>query len=139
MDELYELHEQDKIKQKQRQQLDPKVLANQQEEMAAAIMRQVGALKLLRRVQAALLDGQGIIEVFEKKDDFDRLISLVWQGPISKARRPDPNSSAAYSYIFIGVRRGKLYVNNEQLPSLTPEALKAALVAAAKNPGWANG
>jgi hypothetical protein len=62
-------------------------------------------------------------------------MSLAWQGPISEARKPDPKSTEAYQYILIGVREGKLYVNDKEVAVATPETLKQALVEAAKKPG----
>jgi hypothetical protein len=72
--------------------------------------------------------------VFDQAHDYDRLLALVWQGPISEARRPDPNDPELYSYILVGVRQGKVWVNSKRLPEATPEVLKQALLAACKNP-----
>lgn len=91
----------------------------------------------MRRLQSALLGGKGIIDVFDSKDDYDRIITLVWQGPISNARNPNPEAPTKYQYISVGARGKKLDVNDQKVTSLTPEALKIALVEAAKPPSKA--
>ena len=92
-------------------------------------------LSLARRLQSALLGGKGIIDIFDSQDDYDRIITLVWQGPISNARKPNPEDPAEYQYISVGARGKRLFVNDKEVTSLTPEALKIALVEAAKKPG----
>ena len=99
-----------------------------------ALLRDSHAHELLRQVQKALLDGQGTLTVYEKARKFDRAIVLAWQGPISDARRPHPNSSEPIYFIMVGVQQGKLWVNQQPLDVPTPNALKAALLAAGKNP-----
>jgi len=138
LDELYRMHNEDKTKQqssKKTAPLDMSVLSKNRVELAAAVMRTVNAHTLMRRLQSALLGGKGIIDVFDSKDDYDRIITLVWQGPISNARKPNPEDPTEYQYISVGARGKKLYVNDQEVTSLTPEALKIALVEAAKNPG----
>ncbi len=102
---------------------------------ASDLLRQARAHELLRQVQKTLLDGQGLLDIFERKGQYDRVLTLVWQGPISAARKPDPDDPAGYSYILVGVRNGRLWVNGKALPEASPAALKAALVLAARNPG----
>ncbi|MBE7550400.1 MAG: hypothetical protein HS126_04890 [Anaerolineales bacterium] len=138
LDELYQMHNEDKAKQQTLQKSDPldlSVLSKNRVELAAAVMRSVNAHNLIRRLQSALLGGKGIIYIFDSKDDYDRVISLVWQGPISNARKPNPEDPTEYQYISVGARGKRLYVNDQEVSSLTPEALKKALVEAAKKPG----
>jgi hypothetical protein len=136
LDELYNLRAEDKSqRQAETDLLDLQVLAAQRDQQAADILRQADAHNLLRQAQKALLDGKGVIDVFEHESEFDRILTLVWQGPISAARSPNPKDSAEYQYIAIGVRQGKLYVNDDEVTSITPETLQKALVKAAKNPG----
>lgn len=138
LDELYRMHDQDKTKQQTLQKSDPldlSVLSKNRVEVAAAVMRSVNAHNLMRRLQSALLGGKGIIDVFDSKDDYDRIITLAWQGPISDARKPNPEDPIEYQYISVGARGNKLYVNGQEVASLTPEALKRALLEAAKKPG----
>lgn len=138
LDELYQMHNEDKAKQQSLQKNDPldlSILSKNRVELAAAVMRSVNAHNLMRRLQSALLGGKGIIDVFDSKDDYDRVITLVWQGPISNARKPDPEDPTEYQYISVSARGKKLYVNDQEVTSLTPEALKKALVEAAKKPG----
>lgn len=135
LDELYQLREADKQNQtapESQTELDLSLLQRPKE--AADLLRQCDAHKLLRRVQRALLDGKGIIDFFEQAGTYDRIISLIWQGPISNARTPNPEDPEPYQYIFVGVRNGKVYVNGKPLPTAIPEALKEALVEASKNP-----
>lgn len=137
LDELHQLRDQDKASQQAAiEPLDLSVLAAKHAaQQAADLLRQTNAHNLLRQVQKALLDGKGVLDVFEKSDRYERAISLSWQGSISAARKPDPKNPEAYQYILIGVREGKLYVNDKEVPLPTSEALKKALVEAAKKPG----
>jgi hypothetical protein len=135
LDELHQLHEQDKTSQQADiEPLDLSVLSAQRVKQATDLLRQVDAHNLLRQVQKALLNGKGVIDVFEHTKRYDRTISLAWLGPISAARKPDPKNPEAYQYILIGVRGGKIYVNDKEITPATPEALKIALLEAAKNP-----
>ena len=135
LDELRQLHEQDKTSQQADiEQLDLSVLSAQRVKQAADLLRQADAHNLLRQVQKALLNGKGVIDVFEHTKRYDRTISLAWQGPISAARKPDPKNPEAYQYILIGVRAGRIYVNDKEMTPATPEALKIALLEAAKKP-----
>ncbi len=102
---------------------------------ASELLRQSRAHELLRQVQKTLLGGQGLLDIFERQKQYDRVLTLVWQGPISAARKPDPDDPAPYSYILVGVRNGKLWVNGKVLASAAPEALQQALLQAARNPG----
>ena len=132
LNQLNQIREDDKAKRQQAQaETEPLTLPQNQ---AVDLLRQIKAHELLRQVQRALLGGQGTLDVFDQAHDYDRLLALVWQGPISEARRPDPNDPELYSYILVGVRQGKVWVNSKRLPEATPEALKQALLAACKNP-----
>jgi hypothetical protein len=134
LDELYQLHEQDKAKrQEEMAQLDLSILGKHRP-TSTGILRHSNALNLLRRVQKALLNGKGVIEVFDQKSDYDHALTLVWQGPISAARKPNPNDLEPYQYILVGVKDARLYVNGKEVNPPHPENLKAALVEAAKNP-----
>jgi len=130
LDELRLLNKQDNDKRKKSgPELDLSVLSTS----SVDILKKTGAYSMLKQMQTALLNGQGVINVFENHQEYDRIVALVWQGPISAARRPDPINPEAYHYIAVGVRKGKLYVNDtEVLP--TSDDLKAALVQAAKKP-----
>ncbi|MCB0190886.1 MAG: hypothetical protein KDJ65_02980 [Anaerolineae bacterium] len=103
-------------------------------EEAAAALKQSEAHKLLRQVRKVLLRDNGTIDIFDESDKYDRVISLVWQGTISKARRPDREDPADFNYIMIGAKGKHLYVNNKPLKKASPEALKAALLKAAQKP-----
>ncbi len=136
LDELRQLHEDDKalhqvkIERQQRQEQEEQAQRN----LAFELLQQSQAYKLVRQVQKNLLGGGGALDFFDNAYDYERVISLVWQGPISAARRPNPNDPAEYSYILVGVKKGKLCVNGQPLPASTPTALKNALLKAAKNP-----
>jgi hypothetical protein len=132
LDELAQIREQ--AEEQAPPPLDTSVLKSKRDQLAEQILRNCNALSLLRQVQQALLGGQGIIDSIDHLGQHDRVITLAWQGPVSAARRPDPADPAEYNYILIGVRAGKLYVNSQEV-RLTPEALKAGLVKAAKAPG----
>jgi hypothetical protein len=91
------------------------------------------AHELLRQVQKALLNGAGILKVLDKTKEYDRAVVLMWHGPISAARRPDI-AGEDYSYILVGVRQGKLWVNGKPISEPSPEALKVGLLEACKRP-----
>lgn len=133
LDQLYQLHESDKVKQQELKKA-VKRFVGPEPRQASDILRQCEAHKLLRRVQEALLDGKGVIDLFERSGPYERAIALVWQGPISEARSPNPEDPEDYQYIVVGASQGVLYVNGKKVPAITPEALKVALVAASKNP-----
>ena len=133
LEQLHQLHEADKAKRQ------PKVKPEEQQQIklkqAANLLRQSEAHELLRQVQKALLKGKGVLDIFDAAGQYDRVITLAWQGPISAARTPNPDDPEDYRYILVGARQGKLWVNGKPLASATPEALKAALLQASKNPG----
>lgn len=133
LQQLRQLRENDRTRRQDRPGAREQVHSPQRQ--ASDLLRQARAHELLRQVQKTLLDGQGLLDIFERKGQYDRVLTLVWQGPISAARKPDPDDPAGYSYILVGVRNGRLWVNGKALPEATPAALQAALVLAAKNPG----
>jgi hypothetical protein len=132
LDQLRELHEKDKAEQVAQSEEAAKTKAKPQPTLD--LLRQSQAHGLLRQVQKVLLNGQGTLDIFDRAADYERTITLAWQGPISKARKPSPDDPAEYSYILVGVRQGKLWVNDKPLPAATPAALKTALLEASKNP-----
>lgn len=130
--QLQQIHNADKIK-RQAQTAKAQAAAQQQDD-AAELLRRHRAHELLRLVQKNLLDGQGLLTVYETPRKFDRAIVLAWQGPVSDARRPDPKSDEDYQYILIGVMDGQVWVNHQPVVPANPTTLKAALLQAAKNP-----
>lgn len=132
IDELNELHEADKKKQQEQAELDLSVLG---QPTAADILRSIEAVKLLKRVQNVLLRGGGTIDVYERRGPYDRAVTLVWQGPISAARKPNPEDPSDYYFIAVGVKGKQVFVNDNQLTTPTPDELRKALVEAAKQPG----
>jgi hypothetical protein len=132
LQQLQQLHEADKAeRQTKTAQDDTQPLPTP----ASDLLRQSNAHTLLRQVQKALLGGGGILDIFDRAGQYERVITRAWQGPISAARKPNPNDPTPYRYILVGVREGKLYVNGKKLKETSPEALKAALLWAGKNPG----
>lgn len=134
LDELNTLREADKAKQAAQAKPQPleQIVQNRQEQ-AARTLKKCEAHKLLRRVQNVLLGGKGLIDLGQS-GDYDQAMSLIWQGPISEARAPRANDPVELQSIVIGAKGNELYVNGQQVSSVTPEALKPALVWAAKNP-----
>lgn len=112
--------------------LDLSVLGKQNQ--AARLLSMCDAHNLLRRVQGILLAGKGTIDIFDRAKEYDRAIALVWQGPVSQARIPNPQNPEPYQYILVGATSKKVFVNGRELDFITPEALKRALVWAAENP-----
>ncbi len=137
LQEIRQLHEADKAK----RQPEADAADQQKEQIkrnrAATLLRRSHAHELLRQVQKALLDGQGTLDILDRASDYERVITLVWQGPISDARRPNPDDPDQINYILVGVREGRLWVNGQKLSADTPEVLQAALLKACKSPGRA--
>ncbi len=132
LEQLRQLHEADKAR---REAQKPKEPEKPPPNRAAALLQKCEAHKWLRQMQKTLLNGGGTLDIFDRAKDYDRLITLAWQGPISEARSLDPDDSEPYSYIMVGVKKEKVWVNDKPLPEITPRALKTALLAAGKNPG----
>jgi hypothetical protein len=131
LEQLQQLHEADKAK---RQAKVKEKEQQAQEDQASDLLRQSKAHELLRQVQRVFLAGQGTLDIFDRAGNYEQVITLVWQGSISAAHRPNPDDPEEYNYILVGVRQGKLWVNGKRVPSATPEALKTALLQACKNP-----
>jgi hypothetical protein len=134
LNQLQQLRDADKTKHQPPVEID---VESQRKQQAVDLLRKSRAHELLRQVQKTLLGGQGTLDFFDRKGDYERVISLVWQGPISEARRPDPDDSEPYNYILVGVRKETLWVNGKKVAEATPEALKAALLEACRKPGRA--
>ena len=132
LDELSQIREEDERQQtKNIEKLDLSVLDRR--EQARTVLKVAQAHTLLRRVNSTLLKGKGIIDIFDSVESYDEAITLVWQGAISKARRPDPDDPAPTYYIMISAKGQDVYINHRKC-AMTPEVMKAALVKAAKKP-----
>jgi len=131
--QLRQLYEADKAKREAVVEKE-EISRQQKQDQVIALLQNSRAHELLRVVQKNLLDGKGALSVYEKPRKYDRAIVLAWQGPISKAQRPNPKSPENYNYILVGVQNGKLWVNNQAINTPTPDILQAALLEAAKNP-----
>lgn len=138
LDEIRQLREADHTARQQSEQ-QAQEETDAREAMAVNLLRQTRAHELLRQVQKALLNGQGALDIFDRAGDYDRAITLTWQGHISEARRPDHNDPSPMYYIAVGVRDDKLWVNDQPLPTNTTAVLKKALLAASRNPGKQTG
>jgi hypothetical protein len=134
LNQLQQLRDADKTKHQPPVEID---VESQRKQQAVDLLRKSRAHELLRQVQKTLLGGQGTLDFFDRKGDYERVISLVWQGPISEARRPDPDDSEPYNYILVGVRKETLWVNGKKVAEATPETLKTALLEACRKPGRA--
>jgi hypothetical protein len=132
LDQLNQIREDDKAKREQAKAKTAPLPPPQN--LASDLLRQSKAHELLRQIQKVLLGGQGSLDLFDRTKEYDRLMTLVWQGPISAARRPDPDDPEPYNYILVGVRKGQIWVNNKRVTEVTPENMKQALLAACKNP-----
>jgi hypothetical protein len=118
----------------------PKITAYQPPPLTADdLFRQCRALELLRQVQKALLGGEGLLNVPIQQKQYEKVFTLVWQGPIYAARKPEENTDDDMYFILVGVKKNQVYVNGKKLAEITPEALKVMLVEAAKSPGVIKG
>jgi hypothetical protein len=135
LDELRKLRQADQATQPAPPAVDSNLVEEKKRKRAAELLRKSKAHELLRQVQKTLLNGQGTLDFFDRAQDYERVISLAWQGPISAARRLDPDDPEPYHYILVGVKADKLWVNGVKLPAATPQAMQAALLQACQNPG----
>jgi transcriptional regulator with XRE-family HTH domain len=103
------------------------------------LLKQCKALELLRQVQKALLGGEGLLNPPATQNKYEKVFTLVWQGPIYAARKPEENTTEDMFFIMVGVKKNQVYVNGKKLADSTPEALKVMLVEAAKSPGVIKG
>jgi hypothetical protein len=131
LDQIRRLYEEDKLRLQAEQAHEQPAPA--QPDTAANLLGQTKAHLLLRQVQKALLNGGGLLEVLDQPEDYDRAIVLMWQGPISAARKPD-QAGEDYNYVLVGVRQTKVWVNGKAIREPTPEALRLSLLAACKKP-----
>mgnify|MGYP001240631774 CR=1 FL=1 len=132
LDQLSQLRDEDQKQQEElSKKLDLSVLGRR--DQAKTALKVAEAHNLLRRMNAVLLGNKGLIDVFDSIENYDEAITLVWQGPISQARRPNPDNPAPVSYVMISAKGRNIYVNHKKC-QITPEAMKAALVQAAQNP-----
>jgi hypothetical protein len=136
LDALIEIRQRDKAKHEAKAKLsdvDLSILKKQNQE-AARLLSLCQAHKLLRHVKNVLLEGKGTIDVFDRTTEYERAIALIWEGPVSQARIPNPQKPETCQCILVGATSRKVYVNRRELEFVTPEALKQALVWAAANP-----
>lgn len=132
LDHLHHLREEDqKQQEKSAQQLDMSILDRR--EQANAVLKVAQAHSLLRRMNNALLDGKGLIDSLDSVEGYDETIALVWQGSFSQACRPAPDNPAPVHYVLISAKGRDIYINHKKC-QITPEAIKAALLHAAKAP-----
>jgi hypothetical protein len=103
------------------------------------LLSQCKAYELLRQVQKALLDGEGLLNAPVTQTRYEQIMTLVWQGPVYAARKPKEDDPEDMYYILVGVRKGQVYVNGKKVNPITLEALKPMLVEAAKSPGVIKG
>jgi hypothetical protein len=135
LDQLRQLHEADRAKRETKAKAADKQKERAKRNQAANLLRRSQAHELMRQVQKVLLDGQGTLDILDGASHYERVITLVWQGPISAAQRPNPGDPEEINYILVVVRQGKLWVNGQELSTGTPEALRTALLKACQNPG----
>jgi hypothetical protein len=131
LDQLRRLHDEDKAKHEAKK---PKKPEKSPGSRANEILRKSQAHQSLRDMQKFLLNGGGTLDIFDRGGDYDRGVTLAWQGSISEARKPDINDPEPYNYILVGVRNNTLWVNGKRLADTKPATLKAALLEAGKNP-----
>ncbi|GAB4434178.1 MAG: hypothetical protein Fur0044_31600 [Anaerolineae bacterium] len=133
LNQLKQLHDEDKLRLQGEQEQEQERQAQARRHIAVKLLGQSKAHELLRQVQKALLNGGGILKVLDQSEEYDQAIVLMWQGSISAARKPD-KANEDYSYILVGVRDNKMWVNGTVIAKPTPEVLKINLLEACKKP-----
>ena len=133
LDELRKVREEDQARvEAEIDELNLQVLDRKNQ--AIEVLRQSDAHNLLRKVQKVLLGSKGVIDILDTTEQYDRALTLAWQGSISNARVPRTEDPDDYHYILVGAKGDQLFVNGKLLKSATPDMLKSALVWASKNP-----
>ncbi len=130
LSQIRRLHDEDRLKLQREQEQQQ---SQSRQEAAAELLRQSKAHELLRYVQKALLNGAGLLQVLGQSEEYDEAIVLMWQGAVSAARKPN-NVNEDYSYILVGVKKNKVWVNGKAISEVTSEALKAGLLEVCKSP-----
>jgi hypothetical protein len=133
LNQIKQLHDEDKLRLLEQQEQQQERQAQARRDIATKLLGQSKAHELLRQVQKALLNGGGLLKVLDQSEDYDQAIVLMWQGSISAARKPD-KANEEYSYILVGVKDNKVWVNGTAIAKPTPEVLKISLLEACKKP-----
>jgi hypothetical protein len=126
--QLRELYEKDKTVQHKKEQKAKEVKSGED------LLRRTRAYQLMRQVQKTFLNGGGLLDASEGVGQYDRAITLVWQGSISQARRPNPKDPSDYFYIQVGLRGEHLWVNDQRTPAKTTAELRQHILRACQNP-----
>jgi len=126
--QLRQLHQADKAKRSGTDQ------QNQKAEKQRDLLQRTRAYQLMREVQKYFLNGGGLLDASEGVGRYDRAITLVWQGPISQARRPNSKDPDDYFSIQVGLRSGDLWVNDRRTSATTSDELRHHLLKACQKP-----
>jgi transcriptional regulator with XRE-family HTH domain len=66
------------------------------------LLSQCKAHDLLRQAQKALLNGEGLLNAPVSQAQYERVMTLVWQGPVYAARKPQEDDPEEMYYILVG-------------------------------------
>jgi len=130
--QLRQLHEADKAKQSEPDQQNQKV-GKQRD-----LLQRAKVYQLMRQVQKYFLDGGGLLDASKGVGRYDRAITLVWQGPVSQARRPNSKDPSDYFYVRVGLRSGALWVNDRRTSATTSDELRHHLFQVCQKPARFN-
>jgi hypothetical protein len=126
--ELRHVYEMDKARQqaKEKRQAEgkPEVTPEQ-------LLKRCRAHELMRQVQKTLLNGEGRLQFYEDVSGYERAVVLMWKGPISAAAKP-ANIEDVEGSIIVGATAEGIFVNDNELSEVTPEALRQTLLELAR-------
>ncbi|MCA9929754.1 MAG: hypothetical protein KC419_14810 [Anaerolineales bacterium] len=125
---LQNLHDQDKAS---REVSDAVEKAPNPADHAALLLRQCRTHELLRQVQKIMLNGGGVLKIYDKTNEYDEAIVLMWKGPISAAQKPKSLKDVEH-FISVGANGKGVWVNDALLSEPTAEALKTAILTVCK-------
>ena len=94
---------------------------------AGEYLQRCSAHELMRQVQKTLLDGGGKLEFYENVGGYEQAVVLMWAGPISEAAKPATIEDVDAS-IIVGANAQGVFVNDERLANVSPDALRQRLL-----------
>lgn len=126
--QLRQVYETDKARQeakeKRQAEGEPEVTTEQ-------LLKRCRAHELMRQVQKTLLNGEGRLQFYEDVGGYERAVVLMWKGPISDASKPASIEDVEGS-IIVGATDEGIFVNDNKLSEVSPEALRQTLLELAR-------
>ena len=133
LDDLQALHDADQAQREAKEAAKQKAksLVEQRKEQARAIMNRLHAHELLRQLQKTLLKGNGELTFYQNTQEYDEVVTLVWCGSFSAARKPKIDE-VPEGNLVVAARGGQAWLNGVAIEIHTPDYLQKMLLAACR-------